>query len=84
MKLSELLAAYGDSDVRFQKLDDCATNLSMNKNGTKATFMTPETFGYEGFDKLGLVIWLDRERAAKIIESAKASSQAPASGGTAA
>lgn len=71
MKLSELIAAYGDTDVRFQRLDDCATTITLTKNGTKATFATPETFGFEGFDKFGLIVWLDRERTAKIIADRK-------------
>lgn len=84
MKLSELIAEYGDDAVRFQKLDDCTTNLSMSKKGTKASFVTPETFGFEGFDKLGLIIWLDRERTEKIIADRKASAPSPAYRGDAA
>jgi hypothetical protein len=71
MKLSEMIATYGDDAVKFQKLDDCATNISMTKNGSKAAFVTPETFGFEGFDKLGLILWFDRGRIAKIIAEAK-------------
>ncbi len=71
MKLSELIAAYGDDDVKFQKLDDCVTNCAMVKNGTKASFTTPEPFGYEGFDRLGLIVWMDRDRVAKLIADQK-------------
>jgi hypothetical protein len=80
LKLSELLSRYGDETVKFQKLDDCATNLSMTKQGTKASFVTPETFGFEGFDSLGLIVWLDRERAAKIIAEWKASAHSSTNG----
>ena len=71
MKLSELISAYGDDDVKFQKLDDCTDTLSMSKKGTKASFVTPETFGFDGFDRLGLIIWMDRERVAKILADRK-------------
>jgi hypothetical protein len=72
MKLSEFIANYGDDDVKFQRLDDCATNISMTKGGSKASFVTPETFGFDGFDKMGLIVWLDRERVAKILADRKA------------
>lgn len=71
MNLSDLIAKYGDDKVTFQKLDDCASTLDMTKNGTRITFVTPEKIGLDGLDKLGLVIWLDRERVAGIIREAK-------------
>lgn len=72
MKLSEFIASYGDDAVKFQRLDDCTTGMDMTKKGTKATFMTPETFGFDGFDKMGLIVWLDRERVAKVLAERKA------------
>jgi len=78
MKLSELIAAYGDDVVKFQKLDDCTDTLSMSKKGTKASFVTPETFGFDGFDKLGIIIWMDRERVAKILADRKKQPDSPA------
>ena len=68
MNLSELITKYGDDKVVFQKIDDCATNFATTKHGSKITFVTSETFGFNGMDKLGLVIWLDRERVTDIIE----------------
>lgn len=70
MNLSELIAAYGDDKIAFQRLDDCATDLDMNKNGTRVTFVTPERINLNGLEKLGLVVWLDRKRAASIIADA--------------
>lgn len=80
MKMSELIAAYGDDDVKFQKLDDCTAALSMTKKGTKAEFVTPETFGFDGFDKMGLIIWMDRDRVAKILADRKKQLDSPAVG----
>lgn len=73
MNLSELIAKYGDDKVTFQKLDDCASSLDMNKNGTSITFVTPERIGpaLDGMEKLGLVVWLDRTRVAGIIEQSR-------------
>lgn len=70
MNLSELIAKYGDDKVTFQKLDDCAADLNMNKNGTRITFVTPERIGLNGTEKMGLVVWLDRKQVAKIIADA--------------
>lgn len=69
MKLSELIALYGDDRVQFQRLDECATSLNMDKNGTKITFGTPQRIGIKGTEQLGLVVWLDREAAAEIIKA---------------
>lgn len=72
MKLSDLIASYGDDKVTFQKLDDCASSLDMNTRGTKITFVTPERLNLNGTEKLGLVVWLDREKVAEIIAHNKA------------
>lgn len=69
MKLSELIAAYGDDDVQFQYLDHCTDTLNMGKKGvTKVTFGTEQSFTLDGTDKLGIVVWFDRKRVADIIE----------------
>lgn len=72
MKLSELIAAYGDDQVQCQRLDECATNFSAGKHGTKITFATDEPFGINSTDKLCLLVWLDRKRVADLIAAFKA------------
>ena len=71
LKLSELIAAYGDDKVECQKLDDCVENFNLTKHGTKATFGTSVGFDLNGFTKLGLIVWLDRERVAEIVAQSK-------------
>lgn len=71
MNLSELIKLYGDDQVTFQKLDDCAESLSMNKRGSRITFVTPELIGLNGTVKLGLVVWLDRDRVTAVIAESK-------------
>jgi hypothetical protein len=66
MKLSELIAAYGDDKVQFQNLDQCATALNMNGHTTKITFGTEQSLTPEGTTKLGLVVWMDRDRVKEI------------------
>lgn len=73
MNLSELIAKYGDDKVQFQNLDQCADAMNMAKGKTKITFGTEQPFGLEGTQKLGLVVWLDRERVKEIIAASKVS-----------
>lgn len=71
MKMSELIARYGDDAVQFQNLDTCATSLNMGKNGTKITFGTEQRVGLNGTDQLGLVLWFDRKKVAAIMAELK-------------
>lgn len=67
MNLSELIARVGDEKVQLQRIDDCVTSIQMTKHGARASFVTPQTFGLDGFDKMGLIVWLDRDEVAKVI-----------------
>lgn len=71
MKLSELLAAYGDDKVQFQNLDHCIDKMNMNGSITKITFGAEQRLNLDGTEKLGLVVWLDRDRVAEIITASK-------------
>lgn len=71
MKMSELIRLYGDDKVQFQNLDQCASDLNMSKKGTKITFGTEEKITLKGTERLGLVLWLDREAVAKIMATNK-------------
>lgn len=76
MKLSELIAAYGDDKVTFQKLDDDADSMNYHhKKGTKITFGTNALIDHNGTREMGLVVWLDRDRVAEIIETAKSNNE---------
>lgn len=72
MKLSELILALGDDNVRFQNLDQCAISLDWSrKAGSRITFGTPETIvPGEGTERLGFVLWLDREAVAAAVAKA--------------
>ncbi len=72
MKLSELIAKCSDDEVQFQNLDQCIHTISFDhKKGTKITFGTDMVIDAKGPVKLGLVIWIDREEAARIIAESK-------------
>ena len=73
LKLSELITRCGD-DVQFQNLDQCAKSLDFHhKKGTTITFGTTMSIhGTKGTEKLGLVVWLDRDKVASIIAEDKA------------
>ena len=79
LKLSELIAAYGDDLVQLQNLDQCTISLDYSaKKGTKITFGTEQPFSANGTEKLGLVVWLDRERAEEIVAESRRSSEGDA------
>ena len=67
MKLSELIAAVGDGNVKFQNLLSDAHTIDKTKHGTKITFYTDGVQAEEllGGDSsktknVGLVLWLPR------------------------
>ncbi len=73
MKLSELILAIGDDNVRIQNLDVCADTLDWTaKRGTVIKFGTEVRLTPNGLDKLGMVVWLDRDAVAAAMK-AKAS-----------
>lgn len=72
MTLSELIAAYGDDKVQIQNLDQCSTTLKMNGGKTHITFGTNIKLGFDGPEKLWLIVWLDRDRVQEITAAAKA------------
>jgi hypothetical protein len=72
MNLAELITAYGGDDVQFQALDTCADRMNMANGHTKITFGTGEPLGPEGTVKMGVVVWMDRDRVEKILAADKA------------
>lgn len=82
MKMSELILAIGDDNVRMQNLDQCSITLDWSrKSGGKITFGTTQTIiPGEGTEQLGLILWLDRAavKAAIAAEKAALSQQASA------
>lgn len=74
MNLSELIIAVGDKNVRFQNLDNDASDLSYSaKRGTKITFGTDVPLDLNGTSQLGLVLWFDREAVKAALAGAPAS-----------
>jgi hypothetical protein len=76
LSLSQLIVACSDDKVQFQNLDQCTTSIDYTaKSGWKITFGTEMPIGMgTGTEKLGLVVWLDREQVKAAISKAKASS----------
>lgn len=71
MKLSELIAAYGDDKVQFQNLDQSLIRANMRGGKSEVTFGTELPVGIDGPDKLGLIVWLDRDRVKEIVAAGK-------------
>lgn len=66
MKLSELIVAVGDENVTMQNLTNDAHTVDKTKHGTKITFYTDAVHAEEFLGgqpgKIGLVVWLPRDR----------------------
>ncbi len=76
MKISDLILAVGDDNVRFQNLDQCARDLNYSaKKGTTITFGTDQTCDLNGTTDLGLIVWLPRDAVTKAIAMSKEASQ---------
>ena len=74
MKMSELILAVGDENVVFQNLTNDMRSIDKTKAGTKITFYTnavqAEEFLGEGQpEKIGLVLWLPRDRVEAALEA---------------
>lgn len=77
MKMSELILAVGDDNVVFQNLLNDAHSIDKTKAGTKITFYTDaiqaeELLGGGKTKKLGLVLWLPRDRVEAAVAAEKA------------
>lgn len=67
MKMSELILAIGDDNVKFQNLLNDAQSIDKTKHGTKITFYTDaiqaeELIGVDQSKNIGLVLWLPRDK----------------------
>lgn len=69
MKLSELIAAAGDENVKFQVLTESMTSISTNKKGiSKITFGTDAVkanefmYDLEKQKTVGFVIWIPKDK----------------------
>lgn len=67
MKMSDLILAVGDDNVVFQNLLNDAHAIDKTKQGTKITFYTDAIQAEEMLcggktKKIGLVLWLPRDR----------------------
>jgi len=70
VNLSSLIAAVGDDNVKFQNLDECMQGATRTKrDGNRVTFCTDQPFSMDGMQRLGLVLWLDRDAVAAALNS---------------
>ncbi len=73
MKLSELIAEYGDENVIFQNLDKDLISMDKRKKHYEIKFGTQESFNsdFSGTKKLALIVWLDRDKVNEIMKKEK-------------
>jgi len=72
----EMLTRIGDDRIAFQNLDQCYITADWNhKKGTRITFGTEESLGPNGTERLGLVVWLDRDLVKEVLTPAPTGGQ---------
>lgn len=64
--ISKLLAEIGDDNIELQPLDTAITHMDEKKEYQLYTFGSAMTFDLNGTKKMGLVLWLDRDRVKEI------------------
>lgn len=63
----ELLSAIGNDNIKINPLDQCLKNMQARKQHNEYTFCSDQPFGFEGPKDLGIVVWVSREEAKKIL-----------------
>jgi hypothetical protein len=80
MTMSELIAFVGDENVEFQMLDNSTSNLAHEptKNRTRMTVYTAARLDIVSgaFEKLGILMWLDRDKVAASLNDRDFTTQA--------
>lgn len=73
MKLSELIAAYGDDNITFQNLDTDMISMDKRKKHYEIKFGTQEGFNkdFSGTNKRALIVWMDRDKTQEILDKIK-------------
>lgn len=71
LPISKLIELIGDENIEMQNLDEATETYDRAKFGTKARFVTTVGFSMDGFDKLGLILWIDRDKAAAALAKHK-------------
>lgn len=78
MKISDLILAVGDDNVKIQNLLEAAETVNKTKHGTQIVFFTNEVqaeellFGHHSQTKnIGLVLWLPRDKVEAAVAAEK-------------
>lgn len=80
LPISELLRRYGDSEIQVQNLQNDTVEVTQDRRGALISFSTDPAIAtnYQAClltgdrtNKVGLVVWLDRDKADKIIAEAE-------------
>lgn len=68
--IGELVSRIGDDKIAIQNLDVSATTLDYSaKKGTKITFLTEEPLTPTGTERIGIVLWLPRDKVKEVLNA---------------
>lgn len=71
LSLLDLIKHVGEENIRVQPLAGCITNATRGakSKATKITFVTneitPNDLLFEGKNRIGLILWIEKERLPK-------------------
>lgn len=70
MKLSEIIAnAEAKGGVFLQQIDTATSSIDYHhKRGVTLTVHTDQPIGDNGMERFGLLLWIDRETVAEILD----------------
>ncbi len=84
LTLTQLLGKIGDDNITYQNLDTDFVEFKDGKRGAKITFATGEKIdgaramlGAGPTQKMGLIIWLDRDHVANVMEGLTPNGEVP-------
>lgn len=63
--LCDLLNEIGSENMSMQLLDEAVLGMKMRKDDTEITFITDQLLGLSGTERLGIVVWIDRDAEAR-------------------
>lgn len=70
--LVELITALGDTNLKFQMLDQAGQDYRLTKHGTKVSFLTDGSFDLGGMEQCGIIVWVDRAKLKEVWSKLKA------------
>ncbi|MBO9428234.1 hypothetical protein [Sulfitobacter sp. R18_1] len=67
MKISDLISRIGDENVEIENLDTSFDRAKAKPGETTITFKTKQPMSSKGTEKVGMIVWMDRDEVQKAV-----------------